>query len=326
MGITADRARRHIREWQDKLTGPAYAHRARWPSRLFHHTPIENAASILRDGQLLSRNDSQDRRKLDVAGAPIIQSRLLAHQYARLYFRPRTPTQYHIEGVRHPSQYYDGAHAPTLVMLIFDSLRILTQEGVGFSLGNMQSPYTPHDFTDEFFDTIDFARVFHEGGIGDDRSIIQCRCAEVLVPSPMRITDAITSIYCRSEAERMTLLHDLGPRQRAKWGEHIQVSDDLRVFEKRFTFVEHVSLQHNGVVLRLHPSPQKVTLDIKVWTSRGRPILEESYSALPTVPPDRDKTSWISSVKLEDGVYRVQLTIEGCRVFEDNMLLGDFPF
>jgi ssDNA thymidine ADP-ribosyltransferase, DarT len=326
MGITADRARQHILEWQEKLTAPAYAHRARWPSRLFHHAPIENAASILRDGQLLSRNDSQERRKLDVAGASVIQNRILAHQFARLYFRPRTPTQYHIEGVRSPSDYYDGAHAPTLVMLIFDSLRILTQEGVGFSTGNMQASLTPHGFNDEFFDSVDFAKVFHQGGIGGDYSIINCRCAEVLVPSPMPIADVITSIYCRSEAERMTLLHDLGPRQRRKWGDRIQVSDDLRVFEKRFTFVEHVSLQHNGVVFRLHPSPQKVALNIKVWKWGGRPVFEKSLSALPTIPTDRDKTSWITSAKLDDGEYRVQITIEGCRVFEDRILLGDYPF
>jgi hypothetical protein len=62
---------------------------------------------------------------LDIAGAVVIQNRDRAHQFARLYFRPRTPTQFHIEGIRKSGDYYMGyTHAPTLVMLIFDSFNV----------------------------------------------------------------------------------------------------------------------------------------------------------------------------------------------------------
>src|SRR5258708_21865845 len=127
MALTLSRIDRHIAEWVGKLSTGAFLHRSQWPPRLFHHSPIENAAQILKAGQLLSRNDSNGRRKLDVADTSVIQNRDRAHQFARLYFRPRTPTQYHIEGVRKIGEYYNAdpnAHAPTLVMLIFDSRKI----------------------------------------------------------------------------------------------------------------------------------------------------------------------------------------------------------
>jgi len=142
MGITRRRADRHIDEWQTKLGQSFTPHRAQWPSRLFHHTPIENAAIILTQQKLLSRIDSEAHRKRDVAGAAVIQNRDRAHQFGRLYFRPRTPTQYWIEGIRKAGDYWNNdpqAHAPTLLMLIFDARKILTQDRVRFSTGNMQS-------------------------------------------------------------------------------------------------------------------------------------------------------------------------------------------
>jgi hypothetical protein len=326
MALTLSRIDRHIAEWEGKLSTGAFLHRSRWPSRLFHHSPIENAAQILTAGQLLSRNDSTGSRKRDVADTSVIQNRDRAHQFARLYFRPRTPTQYHIEGIRKIGDYYNAdpnAHAPTLVMLIFDSRKILTREGVTFSTGNMQSHGALDGDTEEFFDSIDFAKVFHEGNIGGDRTITHCKCAEVLTPSPLPISDCLTSIYCRSSAERTTLLYELGSEAR-RWRDVTFISDDLRVFEKRYTFVESVSLQHDGVVFRLHPYSRPILYQIIIWDSAGREIARRSRSELPTVPSG--STAWRESVGLANGTYRVQINLEGCRAFESTLLLEDAPF
>jgi hypothetical protein len=138
---------------------PFYPHRTKWPSRLFHHTPVENAAEVLRRGALLSRNASAGARQLDVADADVIARRDAAHDSARLYFRPRTPTQYSIEGVRKRSEYFRGAdkHAPTLVMFIFDARKVLALPGVRFSDGNMQSSGTLDGDSEAFFSSIDFS-------------------------------------------------------------------------------------------------------------------------------------------------------------------------
>ena len=257
----------------------------------------------------------------------MIQNRERAHQFGRLYFRPRTPTQYWIEGIRKPENYWTGdpnAHAPTLVMLIFDSRTILTRDGVRFSTGNMQSYGASDGDTDAFFDFIEFAKVYHEGPHGDP-SITHCRCAEVLVPSPMPISDCLTAIHCRSVAERMTLLKEMGPTAARCWSQHIHVSDDLRVFEKRHTFVDTVSLQHDGIVFRLHPAGGTVAIQVEAFDKAGRTVAANKRTDLPVVPPD-GKVAWRVAAVLPNGDYSVRITIEGCRAFEAELLLADGLF
>ncbi len=332
MGLTLRRVERHVQEWEAKLSAFGYLpHRERWPSRLFHHSPIQNAAQILSQGAILSRRDSEPYRKLDVAGSSVIQNRDRAHQFGRLYFRPRTPTQFRIEGIRSPDEFYNGdaqAHAPTLVMLIFDARKILVKSGVRFSTGNMQSHGVLDGDTDEFFDTIDFAKVFHEGAHSGDPNITRSRCAEVLVPSPMALSDCLTAIHCRSVGERQTLLYDIDIAAKRCWRQHIHISDDLRVFEKRHTFVDTVSLQQDGIVFKLHP-PEKVgkTVDVRVevWDNKNYGVVDRLRKALPVVPPN-NKVAWHLRTELKAGVYRVRVTIEDCRAFEAKLLCADGPF
>ena len=55
MGLSSGFISAHITEWEKQLGTPFQAYRAKWPSRLFHHAALENAALILRSGKLLSR-------------------------------------------------------------------------------------------------------------------------------------------------------------------------------------------------------------------------------------------------------------------------------
>lgn len=138
MALTADEAREHIAKRRQALEGAAYPHRVRWPARLFHHSPIENAVAILGGRELKARNDATLQIRRDVAGDGVIQARQDAHDFVRLYFRPRTPTQFHIEGIRKPEDCQFGHQAPVLIMFIFRAAPILTTAGVLFSDRNMQ--------------------------------------------------------------------------------------------------------------------------------------------------------------------------------------------
>lgn len=139
MALSAAFVDRHIATWRQKLTSEFYPHRKHWPSHLFHHTPLENALRILQDGCLLSRNDGQDRRVKDVAAQGVIDNRDHAHGHVRLYFRPKTPTQYHIEGIRKDGDCaYPNAHAGVLIMFLLDARAVLTAPEVQFSDKNMQ--------------------------------------------------------------------------------------------------------------------------------------------------------------------------------------------
>src|SRR3981189_1244306 len=113
----------HISKWEAELAKPWYPYRNKWPRCLFHHAPIENAVGILKDGNLRSRHDTANARTKDVAAAGVISARDHAHNFARLYFRARTPTQWHIEGIRKAGEcsYGPASHAPILIMFVFDA-------------------------------------------------------------------------------------------------------------------------------------------------------------------------------------------------------------
>jgi len=328
MALTGSFVDSHIAYWEQRLNNPAMGHRSRWPSKLFHHAPIENAVSILRSGELLSREDSNGVRTVDVADPDVIATRSAAHGFARLYFRPRTPTQFRIEGIRKSSDTnggYQSTHAPILIVFVFSARKILSAQGVCFSDSNMQSPFARYGDDEDFFSTIAFNKVFHEGSIGQDRSIIALRCAEVLVPSPLLIEHVLEHIYCRSSAERSALLYRLGTQAR-KWRDRIRVSDDIAVFEKRYTFVEQVELQGGGLYLKLHPRfdglPVSVTANVS--NEIGRSIIAFRNDSLMPVPPSGGR--WHIRGNVPNGVYVLRIDLEGHCAFQAEMCLDDLPF
>ena len=116
MGLSTDVVKSHIDQWEDRLSRGKGRYRENWPSRLFRHEPLENAVEILKSGALLSRRDAEGEIARDIAPADIIGSRRAAHDSVRLYFRPKSPTQYHIESIRKPRDLYHGRQAPVLVL------------------------------------------------------------------------------------------------------------------------------------------------------------------------------------------------------------------
>lgn len=316
----------HIAKWQAELKSASYPHREKWPSRLFHHAPIENAVQILRSGQLLSRNDSGDIRTRDVAAVGVIDASHRAHRYVRLYFRPRTPTQYHIEGIRRPADCRFGpqAHAPILVMFVFAAEPVLVAPDVRFSDENMQTGVVEGD-TEAYFNDIPFLKVFHEGGTGGDASITKHRCAEVLPASPMNLDGTLQWIYCRSEAEKAFLIHLLGA-DAVRWLPRILVSDDLRVFEKTFPFVESVSISKTGVIFALNPRRDHQPLSVRVsaWTADGAAVVNFFRPDLSARPPTGG--NWRVSHDFAPGRYRVEIEVDAHLAYRSYLVLDEHPF
>jgi hypothetical protein len=209
-------------------------------------------------------------------------------------------------------------------MLIFDAKAVFRSGDIHFSNGNMQSPWTEYGDTDEFFDTIEFQKVYHDSAHGD-RTITWARCAEVLSPSPLPLDGTLQWICCRSHAEKSTLLYLLGPTA-AQYQDRIIVSDDLRVFDKRFTYAEEVGIQPDGVTFRL--SPRKcggdvlVQVDIELESGeRRRAFGPGVLSATP-----RDAKRWIARTNIPAGNHKVTVYLEECRAFEATLRLDEEPF
>lgn len=328
MALTAAYVDRHIADWQQRLASPFYPHRKHWPAHLFHHAPIENAVAILKDRCLRSRNDADNLRPRDVAAPGVIDARQHAHDRVRLYFRPKTPTQWHIEGIRKPGEctYGDATHAGVLVMFALDARSVLIKPNTMFSNQNMQLGGTVPGNSEDYFSKIEFGKVYSEGSTGGDRTITDIRAAEVLPSSPLGLQDCLRAIYFRSEPERDMLLHLLGP-ERDRWLPFCHVSDALKVFQKEYTFVQYVRLTNNGVVFRLNPrrDRQNIKISIKLWDEAGNVVgdfFNNDHKAHPDLPYD----NWIWEIKLKDGVYLVKIELEDNCAYNANVTLGDSLF
>jgi len=327
MGLSAAAADAHIARWTEALRQPIYAHRVHWPSLLFHHAPVQNAVGIIQSGAIRSRRQTEGQRPLDVAGAGVIDHRQRAHDFSRLYFRPRTPTQYHIEGIRRPveCQYGAAAHAPVLVMFALDARSILTIPTTRFSDINMQRDEARDGDTDDFFATIDFTRVYHEGSFGGDATIANHRAAEVLCSSPVLLADHLKWIVCRSEAERETLIHMAGQAGRALRPK-IVTSDDGKVFEKRFAFVEKVYASPEGVSFNLSPRHDGAPLKVRVQIhdNQARLVFDQTYGQLRA--RSENGGGWISRVTLADGLHEVQIHIDDHLAYQNLLFVGEALF
>lgn len=325
MALTATFIEDHIGKWEAELDKPWYSYRRNWPSRLFHHAPIENAVELLKDGNLRSRNDPSNRRPRDVAAVAVINTREYAHNFARLYFRPTTPTQWHIEGIRKQGEcsFGENSHAPVLIMFVFDARKVLLSDGVKFSDRNMQAATAEPQDSETYFATIPFEKVFHVGPTGGDKSIREHRCAEVLAASPLPLLTTLQWIYCRTLAERETLCDMLGDNVRV-WSNKIVVSNDLSVFERKYVFVEYVGIVENGLVFELNPREDQKPISIKVVAtdSTGKEVIHfvnREMAAQPEAPIRR----WRIAASLPHGTYRVRMELEGHLAFCANVKHGD---
>lgn len=240
-----------------------------WPAFLFHCTDVRNVVNILRTGEMLSRTRALTLRQLqvDIASEEIIARTDKTWQdYVRLYFRPKTPTQYRNEGFRPVVQQYHQAQCPVPVYLLFNALDVLSEADVLFTDGSVANGAQPASAI-EFFKDLPFEKVYHDTWFGRSErdEIVYHRHAEVLVPERLS-TFAIRFIYCRSQAEYDTLLNLLSPGQLSHWADRIGVRPDLNLFHRQWCFVERVELNRAAVLFRFNvgnsPGPFKARAEL----------------------------------------------------------------
>jgi len=225
-----------------------------WPKYTYHFAERLNAISILETGGLLCRESKP--MKIDTASGQVLdRTDDKWKKHVRLYFRPRAPTQYQVEGFRPTGQFGSlGKHCPMPFIFMFDSADILTRKTTKFSDGNLAAQPIIGDNA-AMFEQIPFDKVFHDGRMAEsEKSLIKFhRCAEVLVPNNLDLS-ALRYVWCRSPAEYQTLFNCLSPEARQRYRKKFGVGAKADVHFRFWTFIEDVSLESAKIVLSFNPS------------------------------------------------------------------------
>ncbi len=210
-------------------------------------------------------------RMLSDAASPdvIAHTKDMWKDHVRLYFRPRTPTQYNSEGIRPAGQYGRGSCCPIPIVMLFSSRDILTLAATRFSAGGLAASNADVGEDASFLRSIPFEKVYHdESFFPEERSAyVFHRHAEVIYPRELDLS-ALRAIYCRTTAERETLLSLLTPTATKRWSKSIGLSSKHGLHFRQWTFLERVALDSAAVELSFNPSthspgPFKVELEIK---------------------------------------------------------------
>lgn len=184
-----------------------------WPKFAFHFTDVCNAVSILGCGNIFSRlravekhvmkNENASRQVINMTEPDVMEQ-------VRFYFRPQTPTQYYNEGYKHPSLRYDhdaSANIPLPVFFLFDMNTLLQMDQTTFSETSQAGKGGPTYKGIEKFQSLPFNKIYSTGYCEDFKELIPYRHAELLYPDQFPIDQALCTVLCRNNAERMTLLN-----------------------------------------------------------------------------------------------------------------------
>jgi hypothetical protein len=234
--------------------------RSYWTKYAFHFTDVRNAANILKQGRVLSRANLKTGNFVDIASPSVIaHTRSEVKNNVRLYFRPRTPTQHQSEGIRPADQLWESSHCPVPVFLLFDLFQILVRDDCLFSDGNLAAlGFDSLCSSAAELATFDFKKIYSDSSVTADekREIIKSRNAEIVIPGELDLT-ALKLVYCRSAAEKETLLYLLPAKVAKLWAQRIAVASTATLFFRKWAFVETAVLDHDSIVLNFSPDSEK---------------------------------------------------------------------
>lgn len=182
-----------------------------WKGYIYHFTHVENAVSILQSEQLQSRN--RCNKFVDSAGASLIaHTRKDVKGLARFYLRPKTPTQWHNEGLgKRNGQIYALCPVPIFFRLNLKRVLDTHRSKCGVSSGNLAAYGYHYGNSMEFLEYFDFDNVYcTQAG---RETFLRASQQEFVVHEYLDIAklslDDIT-IICRNDQDKKTLMCLIG--------------------------------------------------------------------------------------------------------------------
>ncbi len=191
-----------------------------WKGNIYHFTHIDNAVEIIKNRKILSRNRANIQG--DAAGN-VVHRRGDAHDYARFYFRPQTPTQFYNEflGKNITDKYYDRARnlgfpkCPLPIFFKFSLKEVLFKDDAKccVSNGNMQKTATCFNPIEQMLSKFNFEYLYSD--LRDDwENYMNYAQQEFLVRNELSFDDLSDfKIVCASYVDKNLLINLLGEEQ-----------------------------------------------------------------------------------------------------------------
>lgn len=188
----------------------------------------------------------------------------------------------------------------------------------------MGSPRASHSSQRDFFFSIPFQYVFHNGAFPPEArdEIVFHRNAEVLIPQRLSLEPFLKFIACRSAAERQTLLHLLPNDVGRKWESKIRLGEQ-GFFERKWTYVEEVVVIDREVIkFRFNPSrelssPFHVRVEYREQNHPLPMLWETQVAQIADVPPLRFRDATRGEIRLY---------LDDALAFSDLVFFDDIPF
>jgi hypothetical protein len=195
--------------------------RSNWAGYVYHFTHLTNALEIIKNRQIASRNRALKVAKFSDAAGSVVNRRHDAHDYARFYFRPQTPTQFYNEclGKDYLSDKYDQAlnlglpKCPIPVFFKFSIDEIFNKQfdKCFISNGNLQTNWARIGTLSEMYNLFDFNDVYstiQSASDGDWRTYINKSQQEFLIRDRFDFSDIHNyEILVRNRSDMFQLKH-----------------------------------------------------------------------------------------------------------------------
>jgi len=310
----------HIEYWSGSLSGHSW-----WPRYVYFFTDLRNAVSILEKNCLLSRDQAESLGYIEVNGASqeiISQTIEERRKFVRLYYRPRTPTQYRCEGIRPMNDRWQEAHCPVPAFFLFNAYELMSQHNAQYSDGNMASPSARYGPKEKDFNRIQFKKVFHHGRYNPtvEGNIKFHRHAELLIPEKLVLQDHLKYIACRSHAERQSLIYLLPPSIQKKWRKLIRIGDSS-MFERKWAYVNTVETDHQKLTFYFNTNSQHVgqfeaTISLRFPSKEKRQVKKTIDAKKPLI------------IKVEEDIEEVEVEfwLDDALAYHNKLLVSDVPF
>lgn len=317
-----------------------------WPLYLYHFTDVNNAVSIIDKEYIFGRELANDEKLMTSDNASLNVIKITdesVSRYARLYMRPKTPTQFHNEGHK-PENIRSGginANCPVPIFFFLDAEKTLSLEGVKFVEKGLAGHSIDNSILlngEEDFSRLNFKKIFHDGPFVPRSDIKQYRHTEIIKQDGIPITKIIRGIACRSIAEKQTLLYLLKKVSLEKYNKYkniISYKPDIDIFFNNGIFIREVRFADGAFHLELNDNYHRYNkfiennIDINIqinvdWLGNDLNVLGRSSGSEVVDYKEVSRVIFSPKTRTNGKFALLEIRFDNCLMYNNIIEIGEF--